>query len=496
MSATALARTATTNPRALASRFLGNRRLLVVAVACFAALPSSLAAAPVDLSSYADRAARIAKAAAEDDGGWRKLVELCDDVGPRLSGSDNLACAVEWAQATMRRDGHENVRADPVTVPRWTRGAESLRILTPREIDIPMLGLGGSIGTPADGIEAEIVSVAGDEGLTALGDGARGKIVLFNVPMSRENERFGAGYGPAVRYRGAGATMAARSGAVAALIRSVTTRTLQSPHTGAMSYAGAPEQIPAAAISVEAAEMIARWNERGIPVRGVLKMNAQSHPPVQSANVLGELIGSEKPDEIVVISGHLDSWDVGQGASDDGGGVVTAMEALTLLRKLDLRPRRTIRVVLWTNEEFGLSGARRYVIDHKDEMERHVAAIESDGGVAEPIGFGVRTNDADRTNRAAETLKRIVALVPGMKLDAYSGYGGADISRMHDFGVAQLGLDADMTHYFDVHHTHADTVDKIDQAELQRNVAVMAVTAYILADMPGRLGDIDADATP
>lgn len=442
----------------------------------------------MDAGKYADHARRITAAATETDGAFRKLVELCDDIGPRASGSENLARAVEWAQAAMRRDGHENVRAEPVMVPRWTRGAESLRVTAPREIDIPMLGLGGSVATPPDGLEAEIISVDNDEALTALGDAAAGKIVLFNYPMSRDNERFGAGYGTAVRYRTAGATMAARAGAVACLVRSVTTRTLQSPHTGAMSYAGAPRQIPAAAISVEAAELIARWNARGVPVRAKLMMEAQTHPPVESANVVGELVGSELPDEIVVISGHLDSWDVGQGASDDGGGCVTVMEALTVLRKLNLRPRRTIRVVLWTNEEFGLSGARQYVIDHQDEMSRHVAAIESDGGVAEPIGLGVRTNDADRTTRAAQTLKQIMALIPGMRLDAYPGYGGADISRMHDFGVAQIGLDADMTHYFDVHHTHADTVDKIDPRELQRNVAVMAVTAYILADMPGTLG--------
>ncbi len=446
---------------------------------------------------YADAAGQIIERALREDGAWKKLEELCDDIGHRLSGSAGLEKAVNWAADTLRRDGHENVRLEKVMVPKWVRGHESLRMLSPQEVEIPMLGLGGSVGTPSDGITAEVLSVRDEDDLHARGEQVRGKIVLFDVPMSRENEETGAGYGPAVRYRGAGARMAAEYGAVAALVRSVTTRSLQSPHTGAMNYAGAKDAIPSAAISVEFATRISRLQERGIPVRVTLKMEARTEGMAPSANVIGELRGCELPDEVVVIGGHIDSWDVGQGAHDDGGGCIISMSALTLLRQLGLTPRRTIRVVLFTNEENGLAGGTAYAETHAAEMPNHVAAIESDSGIFAPRGYGASVQSSDAAGRkpcseeqAVSQLAEICTLLaPLGDLQASSGGGGADIGPMRTFGVPMIGQQVDMTRYFDYHHTHADTIDKIDPLHLKQNVAALALTAYILADMPMRFAE-------
>ncbi len=446
---------------------------------------------------YADTARQIIDRALADDGAWTKLEQLCDDIGHRLSGSAGLEKAVQWAAETMRRDGHENVRLQKVMVPKWVRGNESLHMHAPQETEIPMLGLGGSVGTPPEGITAEVISVRDEDDLHARGEQVRGKIVLFDVPMPRENEQVGAGYGPAVRYRGAGARMAAEYGAVAALVRSVTTRSLQSPHTGAMNYAGAKDAIPSAAISVESAARITRLQARGIPVRVTLKMEARTEGMAPSANVIGELRGCERPDEVVVIGGHLDSWDVGQGAHDDGGGCIISMSALTLLRQLGLTPRRTIRVVLFTNEENGLAGGAAYADEHAAEMPNHVAAIESDSGIFALRGFGTSVSPADPPNRKACSEELAVAqlaeictlLAPLGELQASAGGGGADIGPMRPFGVPMIGQQVDMTHYFDYHHTHADTIEKIDPLHLKQNVAALAVTAYILADMPERFAE-------
>ena len=456
---------------------------------CLAVASTPRASAGATISEeYGVVAKRIIDATRSDNDAYNKLQELCDDIGHRISGSAALDRAIEWAVGKLKADGHENVHTEPVLVPKWTRGAESLEMIAPQHAVIPMLGLGGSIATPADGITANVLVVSDENDLNARGDDARGKIVLFNFPMPTEDERLGAGYDSAVKYRVAGARMAAAHGAVAALVRSVTTRTLQSPHTGGMRYADDVERIPTAAVSVEFAERMARLQARGIPIQVTLKMEARMAPElVPSANVIAELRGRELPDEIVVISGHLDSWDVGQGAHDDGGGCVTVMEALNVLRRLDLRPRRTIRVVLWTNEENGLQGGRTYAKEHTDELAQHVAAIESDSGVFAPIGYGVDVEDVACRAAAIAQLNEVSALLrPVCELTAYEGYGGADIGPMKPAGVPLIGQDSDMTHYFDIHHTHADTVDKVKPGELTDNVAVMAVTAYILADWSQR----------
>ena len=418
-----------------------------------------------------------------NDAAYRKLVELCDDVGHRLSGSKGLERAVEWGVATMKADGHENVRAEPVKVPKWVRGKESLTMIEPREYPMVMLGLGGSVGTPAGGVTAEVVVVRTKEELDHIGDRAKGKIVLFNFPMPPYDAEKGSRYGETVTYRRNGAKWAAEKGAVAALVRSVTAKSLRTPHTGAMAYDDAKVKIPTAAVTIEDAEMLARLAARGKKPVVKLMMEANYEGEADSHNVIGELVGREKPDEIVVISGHLDSWDVGQGAHDDGAGCVIAMEALTTLRRLDKRPRRTIRVVLWTNEENGLGGARSYVETHAEELKNHIAAIESDSGGFHPKGFTMEAADPKRLEAAMQRLRR--GLLPLEQLGANSvkpGGSGADVGQFKTFGVVCLGLEVEGSTYFDYHHTPADTVDKVNPRELARCVATMALAAYHIAE--------------
>lgn len=434
---------------------------------------------------YAAVAKRIIDATLADNDAYAKLEKLCVDIGHRLSGSEGLERAIDWAVETLGRDGHENVRKQHVLVPRWVRGRESLEMVEPQRRPLGMLGLGGSVATPGGGVEAEVVVVSSREELDSLRSAVAGKIVLFNVPMVSDDPRSRPGYGPAVRYRVSGARWAAEYGAVAALVRSVTTRSLYTPHTGALNYGDATRRIPAAAITVEDAEWIARLTERGQRVVLRLSMEARLETDsAPSANVIAELTGREKPHEIVVIGGHLDSWDVGQGAHDDGGGCVVAMEALTVLRKLGLRPRRTIRVVLFTNEENGLAGGRAYAREHAEELPHHVAAIEADSGVFAPLGYTVDHVDERLRELAVSQVAQVVRLLAPIGVTvARPGGGGADISPMKPAGVPLLGHQSDMTHYFDIHHTHADTIDKVDPQELTHNVAAMAVMAYVLADM-------------
>ncbi len=478
------------------NRWVGFLSLLLLNVAGAEEVRIGEVRPPVDLSTsrlaleYRDAAQRIIDAALSSHEAYKKLEQLCDDIGHRLSGSPQLDAAIAWALESMKRDGLENVRAEPVMVPKWVRGKESATMIRPREMPMPMLGLGGSVATPPEGISAEVVSVRDEAELDALGERARGKIILFDNPMPAYTPEGGTHYGTTVRFRGRGASLAAEKGAVACLVRSVTARSLQTPHTGAMRYKDDVPRIPAAAITIEDASMISRLQARGIPVEVRLSMEAKSHEPVPSANVVAEFRGTEKPDEIVLISGHLDSWDAGTGAHDDGGGCVQAMEAASLLRRLNLRPRRTIRVVLWTNEENGLAGGKQYLKDHESELSKHVAAIESDGGSFAPRGYTVECKDEQRQNSAIAQMREILELVSSigpMKVDA--GGSGADIGPMKPFGVLLMGHNVEPSIYFDYHHTHADTLDKVNPKELAQNVAVMATVAFVLADMPGRFGE-------
>lgn len=439
---------------------------------------------------YQDKADRIIRTVLAGNDAQTKITELCDDIGHRISGSEALDRACRWAAETMRADGQEEVRLESVSIPKWVRGRESATMLTPREAPLAMLGLGGSVATPPGGITAPVIVARDRDELIAKGEAARGKIVLFNHAMPQYSPEKGTGYGQTVTYRYNGAKWAAQQGAVACLVRSVTANSLRSPHTGGMGYQDATVKIPTAAISVEDAEMIARLRERGKNVTVELKMEAKDYGETPGANVVGELRGTTHPDEIVVIGGHIDSWDVGQGAHDDGGGCAAAMEALNVLRKMGLRPRRTIRVVLWTAEEVGLYGAKAYAKAHADELDRHVAAIESDIGSFKPAGYSMDCKDDRKREIAERQMREILSMCQSIgPLDLDVGFAAADVSPMKEAGVVIMGHNSDRSQYFDYHHTHADTIDKINPIELSQNVAVMATVAYVIADMPPRLGE-------
>ncbi len=304
----------------------------------------------------------------------------------------------------MKSDGLDNVHAEKVMVPHWVRGEESLEMTSPGSLKLAMLGLGNSVGTPAAGIAAEAIVVRNFDQLDALGEHVRGKIVVYNVPFTS--------YGETVRYRGSGASRAARYGAVAALVRSVTPVSLQTPHTGAMNYDEKQPKIPTAAITIEGAELLQRMNDRGDHPTLRLKMEAKFLPDAESANVVAEFKGSEKPDEVVLIGGHFDSWDVGQGAHDDGGGCIIAWEAVRLLKELGLRPRRTIRVVLYTNEENGLRGGNAYRDAHRAEVSKHILAIESDSGAYRPEGFGLAATAPPQARANLQEIAKLLARHP------------------------------------------------------------------------------------
>ena len=435
--------------------------------------PIVLPSPTVKIEPYRTSAGRIIGAALTKNRAWERLAYLTDSIGNRLSGSRNLERAIFWAVSEMKSDGLDNVRAEKVMVPNWVRGAESLEIM-PSGQKLAILGLGNSVGTPVEGVTADIVVVRSFAELDALGEKARGKIVVYNAPFTN--------YGATVQYRGQGASRAARYGAVAALVRSITPVSLQTPHTGAMNYDPAQPKIPTAAITIEAAEMFQRLYDRGEPVGVRLKMEAKFLPDAESANVIAELKGSEKPDEIVVIGGHFDSWDVGQGAHDDGGSCMAAWEAIRLLKELGLRPRRTIRVVLFTNEENGLRGGNAYRDAHRAELAKHIMAIESDSGIYRPEGFGLAAT-APPLVRA--NMLEIAKLLAGIEADRIAANGGgADIGPMMREGVLGASLDVEGSRYFEIHHTQADTLDKINPRDLALCVATMAVMAYTIADLP------------
>jgi Iap family predicted aminopeptidase len=433
-----------------------------------------LFAAGTDMTEYRKSANQLIAAALKDDSGLNRLQYLCDRIGNRLSGSKALEQAVSWSEEEMKRAGLANVRTIPVKVPHWVRGRESAEMVDPLAKPLFMLGLGGSIATPPGGITAEVAVVSDFNQLEKLGrTGVQGKIVLYDAPFVT--------YDKTVTYRSQGASRAARLGAVAALVRSIAPRSLRDPHTGAMNYTDAGPRIPAAAVSVEDAEYLHRLVQSGQRVRVHLEMEAHFEPDADSADVMGEIVGREKPDEIVVIGGHLDSWDVGQGAHDDGAGAIAALEAAALIRQAGLHPRRTIRVVFWTNEENGGRGGDEYRKWAGDQVKKHIAAIEMDGGAETPVGFdlGSKTVPADFRNRAAA----IAGLLKSIGADKMSvGDGEADIEPLMNLGVPAFGLRTTMAHYFDYHHSQADTFDKIVPEDFRKCVAAMAVMSYVLAD--------------
>ena len=433
-----------------------------------------------DVAAYGSAAKRIADANLTGEAAYRRVAALADQFGPRMTGSPALERAIVWAHDAFVADGQENVALDPVRVPIWQRGKESAEIVTPAPRRLAVLGLGGTVATPPGGLTAEVAAVASFDELAKLGTSVRGKIVLFNHPYPTDVPNAAAGYGKSIPYRTEGATRAAAFGAVAALVRSLASASLGAPHTGQMHYGPGP-QIPTAALSVEDAALLGRLAARG-PVTVHLVLEDGARPDAPSFNVLAELRGRVRPEEIVVIGAHIDSWDVGEGAQDDGAGVAIVMESLATLRRLGLVPRRTIRAVLYTSEEEGAQGGKTYAEAHAKELPHHVAAFETDVGAGTPLGFRIDAGP----EAVAEARELITLLAPLGATLIDTGFAGADIAALRPAGVPLLGLFSDPTHYFDVHHSAADTLEKIDPPALGRNVAAMATMAYVLADRPTR----------
>jgi carboxypeptidase Q len=458
--------------------------MAVVACVCFAADNN------VDASKYQNTANKLIDAALADEAGLNRLEYLCYRIGNRLSGSASLDQAIAWGAEEMKKAGLANVRTIPVKVPHWVRGREAAEMVEPAQKPLFMLGLGGSVATPPEGITADVVAVSTFDELENLGKRAvEGRIVLYDAPF--------VSYDKTVQYRSSGASRAARLGAVAALVRSVTPRSLRDPHTGALQYLPNDAKIPAAAVSVEDAMWIHGLTRAGQKVRVHLTMEAHTEPDADSADVIGEIVGREMPQEVVVIGGHIDSWDVGQGAHDDGGGIMAALEAVSLIRKLGLQPRRTIRLVFWTNEENGGRGGVAYRDWANAQGAKHVAAIEMDGGAEKPVGFDLGAGQppprgasqaAPKTGVSPEFMQRAAAIGTLLKrIDAAKivpGEGEADIEPLMALGVPGFGLRTVETHYFDYHHSQADTFDKIVPEDFKRCAAAMAVMGYVLADLP------------
>jgi len=423
------------------------------------------------IDRYTDASLSIISKALSDSTAYNRLAYLCDTFGPRLSGSKNLENAINWILKEMKKDGLVHVQGERVKVPAWIRGEESITLLKPFKKDLTMLGIGGSIATPKAGIVAEVMVVNDFKELEARSKKAKGKIILFNVPFET--------YGQTVNYRYAGASAAAKHGAVASLIRSIGPWSMNTPHTGVMKYEKNIKKIPHAALTMEDAMMLGRLHDRGEKIILKLEMEAKMAAERWSRNVIGQINGTTYPDEIIVVGGHIDSWDVGQGAHDDGGGCIAAWEAVRLIKELGLKPKRTIRCVMWTNEENGGKGNQAYRDMHMDELKNHVLAIESDGGVFAPEGFGFTGSDAAR-----EIVEDIHHLMKPIQAHTLSKGGrAADISPLNDEGVPVMSLKVDGSKYFWYHHTNADSFDKVDYYEFNQCVAAMAIMSFIVADL-------------
>jgi carboxypeptidase Q len=445
------------------------------ALAVFLLLTPALVANDNWIDAYRHAAGRIIAAATANDDAWQRLALMTDTFGPRLSGSEALDATLRWAAEEMKKDFDE-VRLDPVMVPHWVRGAESLEMVTPRGGMLAMLGLGNSVGTGGEPVEGEVFVVKSFAELDANAAKAKGRIVLFNVHYTT--------YGETVQYRSGGPSRAAAHGAIAMLVRAVGPPGLRTAHTGGLRYTADQPQIPAAAIATEDADRLQRMQDRGTRVVLRLKMDARFMPDAQSANLIADYKGREVPDEIVAIGCHIDSWDVGAGATDDGGGCVAMWEAIRVLKSLGLRPRRTIRVVFWTNEENGLRGGIAYRDKYRDQLSKHVMMLESDGGVFRPSGFGF--SGPERGRAVVTQIGSLLAPIAADRIGP-SG-GGADIGpSVEAADIPAMSLEVDGSKYFLIHHTQADTVDKIDPHDIARCVAAISVMSYVVADMPQTL---------
>ncbi|XP_003782607.1 carboxypeptidase Q [Otolemur garnettii] len=402
---------------------------------------------------------------------YERLAHLVDTVGPRLSGSKNLEEAIQLTYQSLKDSGLENVHLEPVKVPHWERGEESAMMVKPRLYKMAILGLGSSIGTPAEGITAEVLVVNSFDELQRRAIEAKGKIVVYNQPY--------ISYATSVKYRVQGAVEAAKVGALASLIRSVASFSIYSPHTGNQKYQDGVTKIPTACITVEDAEMMSRIASHGTTIVVNLKMGAVNYPDTDSFNTVAEITGSRHPEQIVLVSGHLDSWDVGQGAMDDGGGAFISWEALSLIKDLGLRPKRTLRLVLWTAEEQGGVGASQYYQLHKVNISQYSLVMESDAGTYLPTGLQFTGSD-----KARSIMEEVMSLLRPLNITQVFTKGeGEDINFWIQAGVPGASLLDDLNKYFFFHHSHGDTMTALDPKQMNVAAAVWAVVSYVVADL-------------
>ncbi|TAJ02149.1 MAG: M28 family peptidase [Planctomycetota bacterium] len=458
--------------------------LLAVVLPSIPAFAQAPAAAAPDLGA---RCRALFARALEDNRCHAILADLCATAPKRMSGSAGYATAVEWGRQQMLALGFANVRLEPCMVPHWERGArEELSIAAPGAFageKLAVLALGGSVATAPTGLVGRVVEFKGLGDLRENGARAKGAIAFLNQPLDpTELDTFRA-YGKAVGQRWAGASEAARVGAIAVLVRSLTLRLDDHPHTGSMGYADGVPQIPAAAISTRAAERLSALLAAGHAVELKLALHCRTLPDEPSFNVVGELVGTAKPDEILVVGGHLDAWDAGDGAHDDGAGCAQALESLRLIRALGYGPRRTLRCVLFANEEFGTRGGNAYAATHADELAKHVLALESDRGGFLPRGFEGTLNDAARA--------RLAPLYEALAFAGIAhwepGNGGVDIGPMKGAGVPLVGLVPDSQRYFDVHHAASDVIENVHPRELALGAAAMAALLHYVDGLEGTL---------
>ncbi|XP_045181827.2 carboxypeptidase Q-like isoform X2 [Mercenaria mercenaria] len=431
-----------------------------------------------EVASYKDIANRIIDLSvygAAQNQSYNRLAALTDKFGYRLAGSQTLEDAIDYMLDQLKADALENVHGEKAEVPHWVRGEESATMLKPRIHRLPMLGLGYSIGTGPKGITAEVIVVKSFDELENRSSEVPGKIVVYNNKYE--------GYGISVRYRASGAAKAAKLGAVASLIRSVTPLSVDSPHTGMQDYEKGVNKIPTACITVEDAEMMWRMAQRGEKIEVFLNMSAQNLPTTISRNTVAEIKGSTHPEQVVLVSGHLDSWDVGQGAMDDGGGAFISWQALSLVRQLGLRPKRTLRMVLWTAEEFGGIGAQSYYEQHKNDVSNFDLVMESDEGTFTPTGI-----DFNGNANASKIMTEVLKLLQPINASILDGGGeGTDIGPWMTAGVPGASLKNQNDKYFYFHHTNGDTMTVQDPVAMNLCSAVWAVTAYVVADLDDML---------
>ncbi|CAF1154446.1 unnamed protein product [Adineta ricciae] len=409
---------------------------------------------------------------------YNRLAALADTIGPRLCGNESLTNAVNWVKDIMSSEGLDNVHVEEVRIPHWVRGEEHAHLLQPRKTKLSMLGLGNSVGTGPQGVRAPVLVVRSFDELNARCAEARNKIVVFNPQCDWKTKPI-ACYGSVVGYRVGGASSAAKCGAVASLSRSAASRSIDSPHTGIMAYDSSYPKIPAGSLSVEHADMLDRFQQRNQSMEIVLYMEAQTLPDVVGYNLVAEVRGSSKPNETVLVSGHLDSWDVGQGAMDDGGGAMISWTVLSLLHSLNVRAKRTVRCVLWSCEEFGGVGADQYFNAHTNEIPTMSIVMESDLGVFHPQGL--QFQGRPQAQQIIQTISNQLASINATQV--VSGGGGEDISPWMQRGVPGASLLNDNWDYFAYHHSNGDTMNVLNSTDVDLAAAVWAVYAFSIADL-------------